>query len=459
MNYRLEAIYESMYTRESDDIVKADTTKRTNSLWELEAIYEKINNTDTLPERLNVKGYTSKKAVAQAIVDNNPNFKIGSSKSGIRIQPADEELAKDKDNLKQSLIDSLDDINLVLIDTLKPKAPGNPSGTFNAYKVKDTISNNEFIVIISGGAAGNKGMKYERDIFESFIQYFDALNRAETDEEKKEIEKPSMLEKLEDNLDVEFVGLNRGATFNRSVKRPLTIAGANNRGEAIADVTLIDSDNNPYYISIKDIDGKTVGNAGAAKMFKIDKTDKEVDFINRERDGIGGDLMKAAGVRIPDVERGLSDYAKKRVSSPELSKTEDVTNKPGVDLNILHKFIESAFDFGYIYVKRKNMKDDLEIEDLRDKNKLIDYIGDITKVQIKYPFYRSDAWQDSRKSVSIIMTTDKNIYSFDIRNKSSKIVPTEINLVKLGAKKELKAATSGAAKTDTGNKQLRKMLQ
>jgi hypothetical protein len=457
MNYRLEAIYESMYTRESDDIVKAETTKRTNSLWELEAIYEKINNTDTLPARLNVKGYKSKKAVAQAIVDNNPDFKVGGTKSGIRIQPADEELAKDKDNLKQSLIDSLDDINLVLIDTLKPKAPGNPSGTFNAYKVKDTISNNEFIVIISGGAAGNKGMKYERDIFESFIQYFDALDRAETDEEKKEIEKPAMLEKLEDNLDVEFIGLDRGATFNRSVKRPLTIAGANDRGEAIADVTLIDNRGERYYISIKDIDGKTVGNAGAAGMFEVQGD--EIDFVNGERDGIGGKLMEAAGVRIPDVERGLSDYANKRVSSPELSKTEDTTNKPGVDLNILHKFIESAFDFGYIYVKRKNMKDDLEIEDLRDKNKLIDYIGDITKVQIKYPFYRSDAWQDSRKSVSIIMTTDKNIYSFDIRNKSSKIVPTEINLVKLGAKKELKAATSGAAKTDTGNKQLRKMLQ
>lgn len=450
MNYRLEAIYESMYTRESDNIVKADTTKRTNSLWELEAIYEKINNPD-------FKGYKSKKAVAQAIVDNNPNFKIGSSKSGIRIQPADEELAKDKDNLKQSLIDSLDDINLVLVDTLNPNEPGNPSGTFNAYKVKDTISNNEFIVIISGGAAGNKGMKYERDIFESFIQYFDALDRAETDEERKQIEKPSMLEKLEDNLDVEFIGLNKDATFNRSVKRPLTLDGANDRGKVIADVTLIDSNNDDYYISIKDIDGKTVGNAGAARMFKINN--KEVDFINRERDGIGGDLMKAAGVRIPDVERGLSDYAKKRVSSPELSKTEDTTNQPGVDLNVLHKFIESAFDYGYIYVKRKNKKDDLEIEDLRDKNKLIDYIGDITKVQVKYPFYRSNARRiDSRKSVSIIMTTDKNVYSFDIRNKSRNIVPTEINLVKLGAKKELKAAASGAAKTDTGNKQLSKML-
>jgi hypothetical protein len=456
MNYRLEAIYESMYTREGESAVKMHSTKRNSTMnknWQLEAVYEKIIEQTLIPERLDVKGYKSKKDVAQAITNNNPNFKIGSISPNIRIQPIDAETAKNKDNLKQSLIDSLDDIHLVLMDTLKPKEPGNPSGTFNAYKVKDTISDNEFIVVISGGAAGNKGMTYERDILESFKQYFNAIDKAETVEEKEQIEKPSMLEKLEDNLDVKFVGVG-SATFDRAVKRPLTIDGANDRGIDIADITLIGSNNKPYYISLKDVDGKTVGNAGAAGMFNIE--DNEVDFINKERDGIGGELMKAAGVRIPYVERGLSDYAKKRVSSPELAKIEDTTKNS--DLNTLHKFIESAFDYGYIYVKRKNMKDDLEIEDLSDKEKLIDFIGDITKVQVKYPFYRSDAWQDSRKSVSIIMTTDKNIYSFDIRNKSRKIIPTEINLVKLGSNKELRAATSSAARIDTGNTQLTNLL-
>jgi hypothetical protein len=56
------------------------------------------------------------------------------------------------------------------------------------------------------------------------------------------------------------------------------------------------------------------------------------------------------------------------------------------------------------------------------------------------------------------MTTDKNIYSFDIRNKSGDILPSEINLVKLGSKKELKAAVSSAAKTDTEDTQLTDML-
>ena len=420
--------------------------------WQLEAIYEKINKQAILPDRLDVRGYKSKKDVAQAIIDNNPNFKIGSTKAEIRIQPVDAEVAKDKDTLKQSLIDSLDDIHLVLMDTLNPKEPGNPSGTFNAYKVKDTVSNKEFIVIISGGAASNAGMKYERDVLESFKQYFDALDKAETDEEKEQIEKPSMIEKLEDTLDVKFVGLDTGATFSRRVKRPLTTAGANDRGKIIADITLIDDNGERYYISLKDIDGKTVGNAGASKMFQI--KDKEIDFINGERNGIGGDLMQAAGIRIPDVERGLSDYAEKRISSPELDKIEDTTKVAKLD--ILHKFIESAFDFGYIYVKRKNKKDDLEIEDLLTKDKLIDFIGDITKVQVKYPFYKSN--EDCRKNISIIMTTDKNIYSFDIRNARGKVIPNQINLVKLGSKKELKTAASSAAKVDTKDKQLTNLL-
>ena len=175
MNHRLEAIYESMYTRESGNVFKADPTKRITAInknWQLEDVYVKIIEQTLIPERLDVKGYKSKKDVAQAITNNNPNFKIGSTSPDIRIQPVNKELAKDKENLKKSLIDSLDDINLVLIDTLQPQEPGNPSSKFNAYKVKDTISDNEFIVVISGGSAANKGMTFERDILESFKVYF-----------------------------------------------------------------------------------------------------------------------------------------------------------------------------------------------------------------------------------------------------------------------------------------------
>lgn len=421
--------------------------------WQLESIYEKIARHQIIPERLEVKGYKNKKDVAQAITNTNSNFKVGSISPDIRIQPIDKEAAKDKDKLKQSLINSLDDINLVLIDTLKPQEPGNPSSKFDAYKVQDTISNKEYIIIISGGSAANKGMTFERDVLESFKKYFKELTEAETDEEKEQIKKPSMIEKLEDNLDVEFVGVDNEATFTRQVKRPLTSTGANDKGKEIADVTLIDKDGNPYFISLKDIGGKTVGNAGASRMFNI--KGNTVDFINQERDNIGGKLMEAAGINIAAVERGLSDYVNSITSPVELAETINTTSK--ANTKDLHKFIESAFDYGYIYVKRKNVKDDLEIEDLSNENKLKDFIGDITKVQVKYPYYFSE--HKRRKHISIVMTTDKNVYSFDIRNAGGKLLPDQINLVKVGSKKELKAISSSISKVDTGNKQLASILK
>lgn len=421
--------------------------------WQLESIYEKIARHQIIPERLEVKGYKNKKDVAQAITDINPNFKVGSVSPDIRIQPIDKEVAKNKDKLKQSLIDSLDDINLVLIDTLKPQEPGNPSSKFDAYKVQDKISDKEFIIIISGGSAANKGMTFERDVLESFKKYFNDLEKAETDEEKKQLEKPSMIEKLEDNLNVKFVGVNNEATFTRQVKRPLTSNGANDKGKEIADVTLIDDSGNPYFISLKDIGGKTVGNAGAAKMFDI--KNNKVDFINQERDNIGGKLMEAAGINIAAVERGLSDYANHTKSPDELAETINTTSKANTDK--LRKFIESAFDYGYIYVKRKNAKNNLEIEDLSNEDKLKDFIGDITKVQVKYPYYLSE--QKRRKHISIVMTTDKNIYSFDIRNAGGKLLPDQINLVKVGSKDEIKATVSSIAKVDTKDIQLTNMLQ
>ena len=158
MNHKLEAIYESIY----------NNTNEYNTPSTLEEAYKNIYKQAIIPERLEVRGYKNKKAVAQAITNNNPDFKIGSTSPDIRIQPINKELAKDKDNLKNSFIDSLDDINLVFIDTLQPRESGNPSSKFNAFKVKDAISSNEFIIVISGGAAANKGMAFERDILESF---------------------------------------------------------------------------------------------------------------------------------------------------------------------------------------------------------------------------------------------------------------------------------------------------
>jgi hypothetical protein len=375
--------------------------------------------------------YNSKGEVKKAIIDANPNLKLGSDKRGaIRLQPVTK--VEDEKEFKTEFFKTLKDINLVVVSTIKPGSDA-PSSKFDSYVVKS--GKNEFIITLGGGA--NKGQSFEREILKSLQEYF---------ESDGELEKPPILSQLEEALDVEFVELGEDS-FNRLVKRPLTLKGANDRGKEIADLTLIDDKGNPYYISLKNKNGKTVSNGGASGMFAV-KNDK-VEFVNREREGIGGELFKAAAANIDYIERGLTDYINKEESPDLLKTTVDVTDD--VDMPKIEKLIMSAFDYGYIYVKEKTSKS-FEIADLDDEDKLKEFIGEIESVGIKYPYYEDE--KKSRKDVTIIITTDTGVYSFQVRNTSGGTVPNQINLIRGGSKADVKAAKASVSAISKTNKTL-----
>jgi hypothetical protein len=379
-----------------------------------------------------IREFASKTEVKKAIVAANPDLKLGSDKRGaIRIQPATK--VKDKEEFTANFLETLKDINLVVVDKIKP-GPDAPSSKFDSYVVKS--GGNEFIITLGGGA--NKGQSFEQEIMKSLVDYFEG---------EQDTEKPAILDELENALDVEFVGVDKGVSFTRAVKRPLTPKGANDRGYEIADLTLLDDDDNKYYISLKNKDGKTVSNGGASGMFSV--KDDKVKFVNRERDGVGGELFKAAGANIKYIERGLTDYVNKEVSSNILRDVKETTDK--ADLDKLEKFIMSAFDYGYIYVKQKTSKS-FEVADLDDEDKLREFIGDIKSVSIKYPYYEND--KKSRKHVSIIIETENGVYSFDVRNASGDIIPNQINLVRGKSKEDIKAAKASVKAISKTNKTL-----
>ena len=170
--------------------------------------------------------------------------------------------------------------------------------------------------------------------------------------------------------------------------------------------------------------------------------DDKVEFTNTERDKVGKKLFDAAGVDVDLSLDGLTDYINKQTSSEEQSKTYDTTDES--DFDELLDYLGSAFDYGYIYVKRKNSKNDLEIADLSDEDKLYEFIGDIEKVSVKYPYYKND--KQSRKHISIMIKTDKGNYSFDIRNASGGLIPNQINLVRGSSAAEEKAAKASISK-------------
>ena len=249
--------------------------------WNLEKIYaEKVRDTGTVStSRHLVREYTSKSQLKKAIVNNNPLLRAGTDKRGaIRMQPKVK--VEDKDKFTQDFLNTLDDINLIVVDVIPAGAPDSPSSAFNSYKVKDN-SSNEFIITLGGGSFGNAGMNYEREILKAAEDYFSKPD---------EVNKPKFIEKLEDYLNIAFTDLDKGKSFERRVKRPLTDEGPQDKGDEISDITFIDEDNNKYYVSIKNVGGKTVSNAGAKGMFK--QKDDEVEFSNQERNKIGGKRRK-----------------------------------------------------------------------------------------------------------------------------------------------------------------------
>lgn len=408
----------------------------------LESIYvTSVRPAGLIPQKRHlVREYNSKQDVKRAIVNANPNIKLGSDKRGaIRVAPAVK--VEDREAFTKEFLDTLDDINLVVVGEIEPGSPASPSSKFMSYKVNDPTGN-EFVITLAGGSFSNKGMAYERDVLDSIKKYFDNPD---------ENEKPRFLENIEDALDVQFVELGE-ATFTRRVKRPLTDEGPKDRGNEISDITLKDEDGNEYYLSLKDIGGKTVGNSGAAGMFDVE--DKEVKFTNKERDKVGKKLFEAAGVDIDLILDGLTDYINKEQSTPEQSEVYNTTDES--DFDALLDFIGSAFDYGYIYVKRKNSKNDLEIADLTDKDKLYDFIGEIKNVSVKYPYYNNDKL--SRKHISIMIKTDKGNYSFDVRNASGGLIPNQINLVRGSSAKDEKAAKAGISKLSKSEQELEDLI-
>ena len=417
----------------------------------LEQIYSKLERkVVTKPIYLQVLGERSftKKDIKDAIVDNNPKFSFrGDKNSAMRVVPAGYDSQTSRDEINSDFEKTLSQVNLVVRD-IKPKGDG-ASSKFPTYVVADDTGN-EFQIVLAGGATSNKGMSYERDVLKSLEEYFAKLK------EGTDAEKPKFLAELEDKLDITFAGVVDEVNFNRRVVRPLDTSGARDMGKEIADLALRDDKENTYYVSLKDIGGLTVANTGAAGMFDIENN--SVEFVNREKNKIGKKVFEASGINdegINKIERGLSDYLNKKESEPGQEDIQDTTDT--ADKEKLKNLLYSAFDYGYIYVKRKSTG--IDVVDLSTQESLKDFIGDIVSVKVKYPYYRDSGRVSKRKNISIVIETENNTFSFDIRDASGGIVPKQINLVKLKSKKETKVDASNVDAIASSDQDLDTTLQ
>jgi hypothetical protein len=345
----------------------------------------------------------SKAEISRDIVKVLPNIKASTgSKKEIRIQPAGKIPPTDED-LRQAFAR----IGLTLVEIAPPKTPESKSSKFATFVVKDQQEVIHYIVL-GGGAESNKGMAYERQMSEKLKNELPNQNSVPFFIQLKEVTGP-----------VEFTDV-KPAFSGHAVRRQLTDK-PHNAGEIISDLTLVDSSNKLYYISLKNISGLTVANNSLKQMF----VEQEDSSIKVNDVPTIDPLLNAAHLdkqKVADLIKAYTTGTPAGTFSPEAIND--------ADTGTIRKYIASAFDYGYYYV-RELKNDKFEIKDLTTEEKLNEFIGDVINVSISYPYYAGPGAREKRKAASIITTTSTGQkFVFSLRNKQSGTIPTEITLTK-----------------------------
>jgi len=351
----------------------------------------------------------SKAEISRDIVKVLPDVKIGSGqKKEIRIQPASKTPPTDED-LRQAFAK----IGLTLVEIAPPKTPESKSSKFATFVVKDQQGVIHYIVL-GGGAESNKGMAYERQMAETLKA--EIPNQASI---------PFFVQLKEVIGPVEFISVEPSFS-GHTVRRQLTDT-PNDAGKMISDLTLTDTNNKPYYISLKNIDGLTVANNSLKQMF-VGQKDGSIKVNNVPTID---PLLAAAHLDKAKVANLVEAYIAGTPAGQVNAETVE-----GADTETIRKYIQSAFDYGYYYV-RQLKNDKFEIKDLTSLENLNEFIGDIISVAISYPYYAGPGLRQKRKASSIIVTTSTgHKFVFSLRNKKGGEIPVDITLTKFEVKEE-----------------------
>jgi len=342
----------------------------------------------------------SKADTVAAITKVLPSLKPGTSKAGaIRLQP----VAKGVELSDQEFAAALKSIGFNYVKTIPPKTPESKSSKYDTHVIQDDNGVVHFIVV-GGGSASNKGMAYERQLFDEIAK---ALH---TNQPHNFVESFRSFAKCPPIVDV-VTG------FGKRVQRQLT-GIPKDVGAVISDITLVDESGTKHYISLKEKNGVTIANNGIGNAFS--EQNGEVKFNGDPRIN---PLFEALHIDTNLACRGLEAFIKKQSFSKQ-----DLPSL-NYDKEVVMKYLCSAIDYGYFYVRNLG-NGQFEMEDLSSLDNLIKFIGNIKDITIKYPYYLGEGMQQKRKHISIEIITDEHIFNFDVRNASGGILPKQINLVK-----------------------------
>ena len=352
----------------------------------------------------------SKAQVTRDIVATNPSLKAGSSTHGeIRLLP------KDKAN-KETINDAENQVTLLrnagynVVKTILPGTPGSRSQKFLTHVVIDK-DNKEHNIVFGAGLLANKGADYERNITSQIKQSI---------ETKTEHHLINAIKQYIPNLDV--IDIKPG--YGRRVIRPLDIIPSD-VGEIISDVTLVDKSGQNVYVSLKNIAGATISNQSPRGAFSV--INDKIQYLRGKSDVLDL-LFETLKLDTQKMSDGLNDYVNQTPTQGEVYFNINIAGHQKHITDI----IGSAIGYGYFYA-RENANGTIEVIDLRVPEDLYNFIGEITNINVKYPYFKSNNGKiktSKSKTITIHITTTKNNFDLLIRNNAGDIVPNVINLIR-----------------------------
>jgi hypothetical protein len=360
------------------------------------------------------------KLAQQIIANSNDKLRFGGNKKGAyRIQKTDPDLSIT--NIE--LLEILDKGNVKFIKEIPPNTHGSASGKYNTWVL---LSEDKYFSVVFG-CGRNAGQKYEDQILNELLQA--------NANQSKSILYDLLLDKINiSQSNIEHIIKSSAKQVKRQIKQNIQDVG-----EVISDINIKTKTNENIYISLKNKDGVTFANGGYFGAFVENTNPLGQCFYTPGKHELDDFIIDGLGVDKDLAINGLNNYISQiHMDSMFLEKTQTDFNKDKVK-----KYLAGAYGYGYWYVKQiKNQE--YEVVDLSTPDKVLEKIGDVLSVEVRYPHYHyttnrifEQDFEESNKikkskQTSVWIKTTKSNYMVEIRNSHRGTNPNEVKVKIIG---------------------------
>jgi len=364
-----------------------------------------VEEYDLIAERVGLN-----KMVGVQLAKIMPGWRDGGIKNGgARLQPQD---TKNSPILTdQAVKDAVESLGYKYVAKHIPGAFGSAKGEKNKSSKFPTyeLEVDGLPVYVVFGVGGNKGNEFEKKANEEM-----AAMKGE-----HPILKPLVPLIAPDTI--ASVTARAGST-----RRSFT-GKVENVSQIIADTWVIGESGKTYFVSLKNTAGATISNHGCGGIFKSWDTEGKLSFAANAFPPLTN-LFRALNVNIDLLINNLQQYINAMQGREWIPSTVTDTISNG-DLNAFKEAVMSSIGYGYYYAREKS-GGKIQFEDLTTPEKLSEFVGNVQKVEIRYPYVKGMGLREKRKSLDLIGQTSKGWkFIFQFRNASSGLIPRQLNLM------------------------------